>query len=132
MTRLTAFGKNMTKMKHILSLLCLAALTVGCSSDDDFIYDTDVDAGNIKLLQLRADHYMLVPDGKATLKFYADAYNILELPDYSPSYDDEGKVNAFPVTGDASTVSLLLNNHSSQPAAQRPRQTLRRDGKGIS
>lgn len=95
MTRLTAFGKKMTKMKYILSLLCLAALTVGCSSDDDFFYDTDVDAGNIKLLQLRADHYMLVPDGKATLKFYADAYNILELPSYTPTTSGD-KVEYIP------------------------------------
>ena len=88
--------KDMRTMKYGLCLLCLVAMAVACSSDDDFVYKTDVDAGNIKLLELRADHYMLIPDGKATMKFYVDAYNILELPDYSPSYDDEGKVIYIP------------------------------------
>lgn len=44
---------------------------------------------------------------------YAKLENALISRPIGSLYDDEGNVNAFPVAGDASTVSLLLNNHSN-------------------
>lgn len=63
-----------------------------CNDGDDFFFENPVDAGNVKLIRLRADHSELLPDGKATMKFYADAYNILELPDYTPTYVGDSAV----------------------------------------
>lgn len=90
-------------MKAILyvSILCLLA---SCSVDNDFPYDNAVTAGNVKLIKLRADHSTLLPDGKATMKFYAEAYNILEFPNYTPEYVDGIPVYNQSVVRDTSLI----------------------------
>ena len=75
-------------MKHLQYVIpfFLCFVFACANEEEEFVYQTAVDAGNIKLLELRSDHHMMLPDGKATMKFYPKAYNILELPDYTPTY----------------------------------------------
>lgn len=75
-------------MKHLKYILpFFLCFFCACENDEEeFVIQNQVDAGNVKLVELRADHRMMLPDGKATMKFYPKAYNILELPDYSPTY----------------------------------------------
>ena len=58
---------------------------VSCDHDDKF-YENPVSLSDIKLLSIRADHKMLLPDGKAKMCFYITAFGIKELPDYSAQY----------------------------------------------
>ena len=67
-------------------------ITSACEKDDDFFFDNLVTVGDIKLIRLRADHNTLLPDGKATMKFYAEAYNIVELPNYTPTYQGDSAI----------------------------------------
>lgn len=75
-----------------------------CEEAEDFSYDNSVDAGDVKLIKLKADHKMLLPDGKAKMKFYAEAYNILELPNYTPSYDGDSAVYVGGLVRDTSLI----------------------------
>lgn len=105
-------------MKRILYIPVLLLGLWACdSSEDNFSFnaDVEVDAGNIKLLGLRADHRTLIPDGKATMKFYADAYNILELPDYTPTYKGDTALYIPSIKRDTSLI----------PASQLPKGLIR-------
>ncbi len=94
-------------MKKVLYIIIIVQLVFACGETEDFTYDNSVDAGNVKLIKLKADHKMLLPDGKAVMKFYAEAYNILELPNYTPSYDGD---NAVYVGGIVRDTSLIPND----------------------
>ncbi|MFR5661063.1 MAG: hypothetical protein ACLUDU_24830, partial [Butyricimonas faecihominis] len=72
-------------MNRILSFFVLFVLFVSCDHDDKF-YENPVSLSDIKLLSIRADHKMLLPDGKAKMCFYITAFGIKELPDYSAQY----------------------------------------------
>lgn len=89
-------------------LTFLAALLLGlasCSGNElDFVYDTDVDAGNIKLVKLRSDHPTILPTGRAKMRFYVEAYNILELPDYNPTTVDDSVAYIPHVKRDTSLI----------------------------
>ncbi len=70
-------------MKQILLFLIGIVLLAACEKEEDYIYENPVALSDIKLISLRADHKMLLPDGKAKMQFYITAYGIKELPDYS-------------------------------------------------
>ena len=72
-------------MNRILSFFVLFVLFVSCDHDDKF-YENPVSLSDIKLLSIRADHKMLLPDGKAKMCFYITAFGIKELPDYWAQY----------------------------------------------
>ena len=72
-------------MNRILSFFVLFVLFVSCDHDDKF-YENLVSLSDIKLLSIRADHKMLLPDGKAKMCFYITAFGIKELPDYAAQY----------------------------------------------
>lgn len=96
-------------MKKIASkILLMAILLAGlnsCTGDDlEYVYDTEVDAGNVKFIKLRADHRTLLPTGRATMRFYAEAYNILELPDYTPTMDGDSVIYKPHVVRDTSLI----------------------------
>lgn len=76
-------------MKRIWIYIVLCWAAVACSPEEDVFTETPVGLGSVKLIKLRADHCMMLPDGKATMKFYAEAYNILELPSYAPETDGD-------------------------------------------
>lgn len=50
-------------MNRILSFFVLFVLFVSCDHNDKF-YENPVSLSDIKLLSIRADHKMLLPDGK--------------------------------------------------------------------
>ncbi len=91
-------------MKKVLYIIVMMQFIFACEETEDFSYDNSVDAGNVKLIRLKADHNMLLPDGKAKMKFYAEAYNILELPDYTPSYDGDSTVYVGGLRRDTSLI----------------------------
>lgn len=59
-------------MNRILSFFVLFVLFVSCDHDDKF-YENPISLSDIKLLSIRADHKMLLPDGKAKMCFYITA-----------------------------------------------------------
>lgn len=91
-------------MKKILYLIVILLIVGGCGKEDDFFFENPVTAGNIKLIRLRADHNTLLPDGKATMKFYVEAYNILELPDYTPTYEGDSAIYIPNLVRDTSLI----------------------------
>lgn len=76
-------------MKKILYFLITSLIWISCDQNDDVCFENPVTAGSIKLIRLRADHNMMLPDGKACMKFYPEAYNILELPSYTPDHSGD-------------------------------------------
>lgn len=60
--------------------------------------------GSIKLIRLRADHNMILPDGKACMKFYPEAYNILELSNYTPDHSGDTTLYIPSVKRDTSLI----------------------------
>lgn len=88
-----------------VALMALLALLASCAGNDlDFVYETDVDAGNIKLVRLRSDHPTILPTGQAKMRFYVEAYNILELPDYSPTTVDDSVIYIPHIKRDTSLI----------------------------
>ncbi|HJA16000.1 MAG TPA: hypothetical protein H9796_13140 [Candidatus Butyricimonas faecavium] len=75
-------------MNRILLLFMLLVVFISCH-DDDVFYENPTALSDIKLLSVRADHKMLLPDGKAKMRFYITAFGIKELPDYSAQYKGE-------------------------------------------
>ena len=55
-------------MNRILSFFVLFVLFVSCDHDDKF-YENPVSLSDIKLLSIRADHKMLLPDGNVFLYY---------------------------------------------------------------
>ena len=80
------------QFKKTLPFLAFAFATSGCEDANEFIYNNPVTAKDVKMIILRADHHTLLPDGKATMKFYAEAYNTLEFPDYTPTYVEDSAI----------------------------------------
>lgn len=70
-------------MKQIVLFLTCFILLAACEKNEDYIHENPVSLGDIKLISLRADHKTLLPDGKAKMQFYVNAYGIKELPNYS-------------------------------------------------
>ena len=95
-------------MEKIFYMILILLLIGGCNKEDDFIIENTVTEGNIKLIRIRADHTTLLPDGKATMKFYAEAYNILELPDYTPVYDGDSAIYIPRTVRDTSLIPADL------------------------
>lgn len=91
-------------MKKVLYLIVMMQFIFACHETDDFSYDNSVDAGNVKLIKLKADHNILLPNGKATMKFYAEAYNILEIPNYTPSYKGDSAIYIPGIVRDTSLI----------------------------
>lgn len=97
----------MKSLKYIAPFLLF--LLWACESDEtEFIPQTQVDGGNVKLLSLRADHWMMLPDGKATMKFYPEAYNILELPNYTPTYKGDTALYIPSIKRDTSLIPISM------------------------
>lgn len=97
----------MKSLKYIV--LILLPLLWACENDDfEFIPQTQVDGGSIKLLSLRADHWKMLPDGKATMKFYPEAYNILELPNYTPTYKGDTALYIPSIKRDTSLIPTSM------------------------
>ena len=57
-------------MNRILSFFVLFVLFVSCDHDDKF-YENPVSLSDIKLLSIRADHKMLLPDGEDVFLYYS-------------------------------------------------------------
>ncbi len=76
-------------MKRIWIYIMLCWAAVGCAPEDDVFTEKLATLGDVKLIRLRADHETVLPNGQATMKFYAEAYNILEFPSYAPEYDGD-------------------------------------------
>lgn len=95
-------------MKKIYYLIIVLLITSACEKDDDFFFDNLVTVGDIKLIRLRADHNTLLPDGKATMKFYAEAYNIVELPNYTPTYQGDSAIYESGMIRDTSLIPADL------------------------
>lgn len=103
-------------MNKVLSFLMLLVLFVACDDDDKF-YENPVALSDIKLLSVRADHKMLLPDGKAKMQFYISAFGIRESPDYSAQYTGENNDtvvyiprvtrDTFEIPGDAIPDGML-------------------------
>ena len=91
-------------MKKIVYLFALMLFAASCEDEGETYYENPVTASNIKLIKLRADHQTVLGNGKACMKFYADAYNILELPDYTPSYDGDSAVYEPSIKRDTSLI----------------------------
>ncbi len=91
-------------MKKILYLITILWIAGACEKDDDFFFENPVTAGDVKLIRLRADHNTLLPDGKAVMKFYVEAYNILELPDYTPVYEGDSAIYIPHIVRDTSLI----------------------------
>lgn len=79
-------------MKRIMIYIMLCWAVAACAPEDDVFVEKPATLGDVKLIRLRADHRMILPDGKATMKFYAEAYNILEFPGYTPGYEGDSVV----------------------------------------
>lgn len=99
---------NILFMRKILCLMLIPLFIGGCEKDNDFFLENPVTERNIKLVRLRADHNTLLPDGKATMKFYAEAYNILELPDYTPTYEEDSAIYIPGIVRDTSLIPADL------------------------
>ena len=97
----------MKYFKYITPILL--SLLWACDNEEfDSIPDVQVDGGSVKLLQLRADHWMILPDGKATMKFYPEAYNILELPNYTPTYKGDTALYIPSIKRDTSLIPASM------------------------
>lgn len=93
----------MKTLKYIVPMLL--SFLWACESDEiEFVPQNQVDGGSIKMLGLRADHWMVLPDGKATMKFYPQAYNILELPSYTPTYKGDTALYIPSIKRDTSLI----------------------------
>ena len=91
-------------MKKLVYLFALMLFAASCEDEGEVYYENPVTASNIKLIRLRADHQTVLGNGKACMKFYADAYNILELPDYTPSYDGDSAIYNPSIKRDTSLI----------------------------
>lgn len=94
-------------MKFVKKYIVLFFLPLlwACESDNfDFVPQNQVDGGSVKLLALRSDHWTMLPDGKATMKFYPEAYNILELPNYTPTYKGDTALYIPSIKRDTSLI----------------------------
>lgn len=91
-------------MKKILYFLIASLILISCDQNDDVFFENPVTAGSIKLIRLRADHNMMLPDGKACMKFYPEAYNILELPNYTPDHSGDTTLYIPSVKRDTSLI----------------------------
>lgn len=91
-------------MKKILYFLITSLIWISCDQNDDVFFENPVTAGSIKLIRLRADHNMMLPDGKACMKFYPEAYNILELPNYTPDHSGDTTLYIPSVKRDTSLI----------------------------
>lgn len=97
----------MKYFKYIAPILL--SLFWACENEEfDYIPDVQVDGGSIKLLGLRSDHWMMLPDGKATMKFYPEAYNILELPNYTPTYKGDTALYIPSIKRDTSLIPTSM------------------------
>jgi len=97
----------MKLLKYIVPVLL--SLCWACENDElKYIVENKVDGGSIKLLGLRADHWMMLPDGKATMKFYPEAYNILELPNYTPTYKGDTALYIPSIKRDTSLIPTSM------------------------
>lgn len=95
-------------MKRIWIYIAFCWAAAACQSEDDEFAPTPVGLGSVKLINLRADHYMLLPDGKATMRFYAEAYNIVELPSYEPEYEGDSVMYNPKMVRDTSLIPADL------------------------
>ncbi len=95
-------------MKRILIYITLCLAIAACQPEDDIFTEKPVTLGDIKLIRLRADHQTLLPDGKATMKFYAEAYNILEFPGYTPEYEGDSAIYTPKMVRDTSLIPAGL------------------------
>ena len=91
-------------MKKILYFLITSLIWVSCDQNDDVFFENPVTLGSIKLIRLRADHNMILPDGKACMKFYPEAYNILELSNYTPDHSGDTTLYIPSVKRDTSLI----------------------------
>ena len=92
-------------MKKILYFFITSLLVwTSCDQKDDVFFENPVTAGSIKLIRLRADHNMMLPDGKACMKFYPEAYNILELPNYTPDHSGDTTLYVPSIKRDTSLI----------------------------
>lgn len=87
-------------------MLCWAV--AACAPEDDVFTAKPANFGDVKLIRLRADHRTILPDGKATMKFYAEAYNILEFPSYTPSYEGDSTIYTPRIVRDTSLIPADL------------------------
>lgn len=95
-------------MKKIMIYIMLCWSVAACAPEDDIFTEKPVTPGDVKLIRLRADHETVLPDGKATMKFYAEAYNILELPSYAPGYVGDSVVYIPGTVRDTSLIPAGL------------------------
>lgn len=101
-------------MRQILLFFACFVLCTACQNEDDYIYQNPVSLGNIKFISLRADHKTLLPDGKAKMQFYIEAYGIKELPDYSVTMEGDSvryypsvACDTFKIPSDAIPAGVL-------------------------
>ncbi len=87
-------------------MLCWAV--AACAPGDDVFTAKPANFGDVKLIRLRADHRTILPDGKARMKFYAEAYNILEFPSYTPSYEGDSTIYTPRIVRDTSLIPADL------------------------
>ena len=60
-------------------LLLLMVWFCACSPENTEIFDLSSSVDDIKLIKLRADHKMLLPDGIAQMEFHVLAYGAQEF-----------------------------------------------------
>ena len=63
-------------------LLLLMVWFCACSPENTEIFDLSSSVDDIKLIKLRADHKMLLPDGIAQMEFHVLAYGAQEFTTY--------------------------------------------------
>lgn len=70
-------------MKYILSLIAGLFLYTSCTPDEEIIVSHAVGKEDIKILELRADHKTLIPNGIAKMEFRVVAYGIKDFVKYT-------------------------------------------------
>ncbi len=93
-------------MNKILSMLVFFIVITSCDDTEDFVYDNVVTAGDIKIIRLKADHNSLLPNGRAVMRFYVEAFNILEFPSYTPTYHGDSAIYIPEIKRDTSLIPI--------------------------
>lgn len=95
------------KSNHIQLLIGVLLTLFACTPEDETLIYNPAGAGDVKFIELRADHKTMLPDGKAQMEFRVVAYGVEELTHYmkvttadTTIYSEEVQTDTFVIAND--------------------------------
>ena len=100
---------------NILGLIILGLLTLwNCTPDDETLIYNPITASEVKFIELRSDHKMMIPDEKSQMEFRVVAFGIREQVHFLKKteagetvYYEETQLDTFEISNDLMPAGLL-------------------------